>query len=166
MFAESGRGPFIPCVLVWKEDWSQARQLRKGEEIQLEKSISYSLHQGGKPCSYSPIRTPAPVQLLYEIGNFLRLLLLPGLSESFFWDCQPYVTGKGLWSPRSFLDSPNHLSGCSYEYAANLKNRGSTGQDQLYFFSSLLLLLHPLTECGICDGPGFHLSSPLSNSAG
>lgn len=140
-------------------------QARKGGEIQLQRNISHSLHQAGKPCSYSPIRTPASVQLLYEIGKFLRLLLLPGLSESCFWDSQPYVTGKGLWSPRSFLDSPNHFSGCSYEYATYQKNRGSTRQDQLYFFS-LLLLLQLLTANGFCDGTGFHLSSPLSNSEG
>lgn len=159
-------GPFIPSELVCQEDWSEARQPRKGEEIQLQKSNSHSLHQAGKPHSYSPIRTPASVHLLYEIGKFLRPLFLPGLSDSCFWDCQPYVNGKCLWCPRSFLDSPNHLSGCSYEYTTYQKNRGSTRQDQLYFFSMLLLLLQLLTAYGFCDGTGFHLSLQLSNSGG
>lgn len=122
-------GPFTPFVQLCKVEPSEARHPRKGEEIQLQKSLSHSLHQPGKPCSYSPIRTPASVRPLHEIGKFLRLLLTPGLSESCFWDSQPHVTGKGCWTPRSSLYSPNQFAGCSYAHATHQTNRDESVEE-------------------------------------
>lgn len=94
-----------------------------------KKNISRGLHQTLKPCSYSPITTPVSVQLLHETVMFLKFLLTPGLSESWFWDSQPYVTGKRSWTPRSPLDSPNHFAGWSYEHATHQTNRDESVEE-------------------------------------
>lgn len=89
-----------PVYWVCKEDWSESRQPSRDEDIQLQKSISHSLHQTGKLCSYSPNRTLASVQLLYEISKFWDFFCYLASLRAVFWDWQPYVPGKGLWSPR------------------------------------------------------------------